>query len=304
MGRRPNRVAGNGYWKATGKDVKIQQNDLTIGYRKTLVYYEKQASRGVKTNWIMHEYRIDETPDINLSTSTDMKLDDCVLCRIHYKPPKISSDPPSETNPSATTSLPPKPTITKRRIRSALPSLTEASSHSALSSSKATNPIGHAQTTPESSVEYISASNSMAINNLPSMSNYPSHMHYPVTTNQVLNNSYSHVNFTGSGNGFQYVDPLYTQPPQEFYDGNYSSLETVPFGSTNPNFYPSAFDGTNQNFHPETSGTNQHLYVPNQQDSAMGDSYFEKLGIHFDEFGNAYDQYNGAHPMNTHYQKP
>ncbi|XP_058780500.1 NAC domain-containing protein 102-like [Vicia villosa] len=53
----PNRVAGSGYWKATGAD-KPTGKVKPMGIQKALVFYAGKAPKGVKTNWIMHEYRL------------------------------------------------------------------------------------------------------------------------------------------------------------------------------------------------------------------------------------------------------
>ncbi|KAG9129077.1 hypothetical protein Leryth_019811 [Lithospermum erythrorhizon] len=80
-GSRPNRVAGSGYWKATGTDKVINSHGRKVGIKKALVFYIGKAPKGTKTNWIMHEYRLSESPRKNLSS----KLDDWVLCRIYKK---------------------------------------------------------------------------------------------------------------------------------------------------------------------------------------------------------------------------
>lgn len=59
-GSRPNRVAGSGYWKATGTDKIITSQGRKVGIKKALVFYIGKAPKGTKTNWIMHEYRLSE----------------------------------------------------------------------------------------------------------------------------------------------------------------------------------------------------------------------------------------------------
>ncbi|KAF4367148.1 NAC domain-containing protein 72 [Cannabis sativa] len=80
-GSRPNRVAGSGYWKATGTDKIITTEGRKVGIKKALVFYVGKAPKGTKTNWIMHEYRLIEPSRKNGST----KLDEWVLCRIYKK---------------------------------------------------------------------------------------------------------------------------------------------------------------------------------------------------------------------------
>nr|AAP35048.1 NAC-domain protein 1-1 [Brassica napus] len=84
-GSRPNRSAGTGYWKATGADKPIGK-PKTLGIKKALVFYAGKAPRGVKTNWIMHEYRLangDRSASFNKKNS--LRLDDWGLCRIYHK---------------------------------------------------------------------------------------------------------------------------------------------------------------------------------------------------------------------------
>ncbi|KAG8370815.1 hypothetical protein BUALT_Bualt13G0022700 [Buddleja alternifolia] len=78
-GYRANRATTSGYWKATGKDrvVLDPQTRTVVGMRKTLVFYKNRAPNGIKTGWIMHEFRM-ENPHIP-------PKEDWVLCRVFNK---------------------------------------------------------------------------------------------------------------------------------------------------------------------------------------------------------------------------
>lgn len=85
-GARPNRAAVSGYWKATGTDKSIHSGSKYVGVKKALVFYKGKPPKGIKTDWIMHEYRImsDSTRQISRQNGS-MRLDDWVLCRIYKK---------------------------------------------------------------------------------------------------------------------------------------------------------------------------------------------------------------------------
>ncbi|CAN0891857.1 NAC domain-containing protein 2 [Linum grandiflorum] len=94
-GERPNRAAGDGYWKATGADRSVESSGgIVIGYRKALVFYKgkQQKQDGIKTDWVMHEYRVNPStvklPPRVSRGDNDMRLDNYVLCRIYRKPAK------------------------------------------------------------------------------------------------------------------------------------------------------------------------------------------------------------------------
>ncbi|KAL7096782.1 hypothetical protein ACP275_10G101200 [Erythranthe tilingii] len=91
-GSRPNRTAGNGFWKASCADKDIKFNDKIIGRKMTLVFHEGISSKdGIKTDWIMHEYTAIHPSRNKRDADDNMKLDDWVICRIHKNVSKSSS---------------------------------------------------------------------------------------------------------------------------------------------------------------------------------------------------------------------
>lgn len=62
---RPNRVTGAGFWKATGTDRPVYSSEgaKCIGLKKSLVFYKGRAAKGIKTDWMMHEYRLPSLGD-------------------------------------------------------------------------------------------------------------------------------------------------------------------------------------------------------------------------------------------------
>ncbi|KAL4558664.1 hypothetical protein LXL04_036865 [Taraxacum kok-saghyz] len=92
-GYRTNRATTTGYWKATGKDRTVvdTRTGVIVGMRKTLVFYKNRAPNGIKTGWIMHEFRI-ENPNIP-------PKEDWVLCRVFYK---AKGDNSNERSPQDT----------------------------------------------------------------------------------------------------------------------------------------------------------------------------------------------------------
>uniref|UniRef100_A0A5B6YGQ4 Putative NAC transcription factor n=1 Tax=Davidia involucrata TaxID=16924 RepID=A0A5B6YGQ4_DAVIN len=81
-GLRTNRATVSGYWKATGKDRSVMRRGTLVGMRKTLVFYQGRAPKGRKTDWVMHEFRL-EGP-LGPPKISSVK-EDWVLCRMFYK---------------------------------------------------------------------------------------------------------------------------------------------------------------------------------------------------------------------------
>ncbi|AED94479.1 unnamed protein product [Arabidopsis thaliana] len=107
---RPNRVTGGGFWKATGTDRPIYSLDSTrcIGLKKSLVFYRGRAAKGVKTDWMMHEFRLPSLSDShhssypnynnkkqhlnNNNNSKELPSNDAwAICRIFKKTNAVSS---------------------------------------------------------------------------------------------------------------------------------------------------------------------------------------------------------------------
>ncbi|KAK1419187.1 hypothetical protein QVD17_28349 [Tagetes erecta] len=91
-GTRTNRATVAGFWKATGRDKIIHSSFQRIGMRKTLVFYKGRAPHGQKSDWIMHEYRLDDnTTTIQDQYSYGLNMcdsgqeDGWVVCRVFKK---------------------------------------------------------------------------------------------------------------------------------------------------------------------------------------------------------------------------
>lgn len=114
-GLRTNRATLSGYWKATGKDRPVTHKGILVGMRKTLVFYQGRAPKGTKTDWVMHEFRLEwkfEPGPMAVSYVQECTREDWVLCRVFQKntphPPKQHTEYGLETiSSSQTISLPP-----------------------------------------------------------------------------------------------------------------------------------------------------------------------------------------------------
>ncbi|XP_072977310.1 NAC domain-containing protein 92-like [Typha angustifolia] len=82
-GWRTNRATQAGYWKATGKDKEIYKGKTLVGMKKTLVFHRGRAPRGEKTNWVMHEYRVEGNQLAH--NLTIASKNDWMVCKVFYR---------------------------------------------------------------------------------------------------------------------------------------------------------------------------------------------------------------------------
>ncbi|KAJ8444173.1 hypothetical protein Cgig2_030993 [Carnegiea gigantea] len=94
-GSRTNRATKAGYWKSTGKDRKVNSEMRAVGMKKTLVYYQGRAPNGHRTDWVMHEYRLDEA-ECEIATGLQ---DAYALCRVFKKGSISTSSKASAASP-------------------------------------------------------------------------------------------------------------------------------------------------------------------------------------------------------------
>ncbi|CAL0321747.1 unnamed protein product [Lupinus luteus] len=93
---RPNRVTRTGFWKATGTDRPIcSSQGKCIGLKKSLVFYRGRASKGIKTDWMMHEFRLpcisdSSRPTKSFSEKSITASDSWAICRIFKKTTSMS----------------------------------------------------------------------------------------------------------------------------------------------------------------------------------------------------------------------
>ncbi|WOH07750.1 hypothetical protein DCAR_0727183 [Daucus carota subsp. sativus] len=92
-GNRPNRGAGNGFWKQTNVNRPVfkvlkDKTKVELGRKVTLDYHDKSLkTAGQRTDWKMHEYRVNHKlpglPSNYNTAGSSSELDEWCLCRIY-----------------------------------------------------------------------------------------------------------------------------------------------------------------------------------------------------------------------------
>ncbi|XP_050238172.1 protein FEZ-like [Mercurialis annua] len=95
---RPNRVTGGGFWKATGTDRPIYcSQGKCIGLKKSLVFYKGRATKGMKTDWMMHEFRLPSSANTFLHKPIPPN-ESWAICRIFKKTNSTTQRPHSHSH--------------------------------------------------------------------------------------------------------------------------------------------------------------------------------------------------------------
>lgn len=80
-GGKANRSTESGYWKTTGKDRDVTYNDEVVGKIRTLIFHYGKTPRGERTDWVMHEYRLED----RTLEQRNIPQDTYVICKLFKK---------------------------------------------------------------------------------------------------------------------------------------------------------------------------------------------------------------------------
>ncbi|XP_074321031.1 NAC domain-containing protein 82-like [Silene latifolia] len=80
-GGRANRATVHGYWKSTGNDRTVNYKNRPVGKIKTLIFHRGKPPKGDRTDWVMHEYRLEDKALLEQGVPQDSY----VLCKLYEK---------------------------------------------------------------------------------------------------------------------------------------------------------------------------------------------------------------------------
>ncbi|CAA7034867.1 unnamed protein product [Microthlaspi erraticum] len=75
------RSTESGYWKTTGKDRDVSYNNQVVGKIRTLIFYYGKTPRGERTDWVIHEYKLED----EALAEKNVPQDAYVLCVLFKK---------------------------------------------------------------------------------------------------------------------------------------------------------------------------------------------------------------------------
>lgn len=81
-GRNTKRGSNGGYWNSTVATKKIYAGNGMIGYKSALEYYVGKKPKGVKGDWLMHEYWFESSSDVK----NDKKVKCMCVCLLTWFP--------------------------------------------------------------------------------------------------------------------------------------------------------------------------------------------------------------------------
>ncbi|KAM7528965.1 hypothetical protein LguiB_032375 [Lonicera macranthoides] len=226
-GGRPNRAAGNGYWKANAAEKKVERRGKIIGHKRTLTYYEGKPPKGDKTNWIMHEFRVEGAPARVKMSPDDTRLDDWVLCRIYYR--AVGRSRRAEQRDDDHDDVKP----VKRN----------KDNHTEMSNNL--NQIGDTNIlTNDPSNDYFSSDIDLALSQIPPFKDYPSTVHTRIPNHSPQPISYSHTDpnlHLAQSSSYSHPDPNYYSAGPTSYshpDPNHHSVQPASCSHSYPTHLP------------------------------------------------------------------
>ncbi|XP_031254913.1 putative NAC domain-containing protein 94 isoform X2 [Pistacia vera] len=71
--KRAHRATGGGNWKITGRGCDVKDKGRVIGKKRTLVFCRRgSTSKEIKTDWVMHEFYIEDSPYYEVESQQTM----------------------------------------------------------------------------------------------------------------------------------------------------------------------------------------------------------------------------------------